>query len=100
MTTRLEFSGQPDLPNNRVQGGWFSLLSHIMTARSLVEVRATYNQAQGYIAALADASVIDAIGATRMATTALCALNEALEALHIDGKSDNDERELPPVQIR
>lgn len=86
MATPLEFPGQPVLPNDRVQGAWFELLAHIMTARSLSDVRANYNQARGYIAALGDMEAIDPMGVKQMSTTALRAFNEALEAQHRDAE--------------
>lgn len=84
MTAPFEFPGQPILPNEVVQGTWFNILTHIMVARTLADVRANYNQALGYIAALGDTNAIDAMGVKQMSTTALRALNEALEAQHRD----------------
>ncbi|MBW9240774.1 hypothetical protein I6U33_25930 [Pseudomonas carnis] len=86
MTPPPEFPGQPNLPNDIVQGAWFTLLTHIMVARTLAHARAQYNQALGYVAALGDTQVIDAAGATQMSTTALRALNEALKALQPDAQ--------------
>ena len=80
MTPPPEFPGQPNLPNDIVQGAWFTLLTHIMVARTLAHARAQYNQALG------DTQVIDAAGATQMSTTALRALNEALKALQPDAQ--------------
>jgi hypothetical protein len=77
-----ELTGQPLLPNDRVQGAWFTLLVNIMGSRSKSDARETYQQAQGYMAALQDAELIDDFDAQRMGTTALRALNEALERLH------------------
>lgn len=87
MTTPLEFPGQPNLPNDIVQGTWFTLLTHIMLARTLGDARAQYNQSLGYIAALGDTQAIDAAGVNQMSNTALRALNEALEALHPDAEA-------------
>ncbi|WET12314.1 hypothetical protein P3S72_09340 [Pseudomonas sp. D3] len=84
MTTPFEFPGQPILPNEVVQGTWFNILTHIMVARTLADVRANYHQALGYITALGDTNAIDAMGVKQMSTTALRALNEALEAQHRD----------------
>lgn len=77
-----ELTGQPLLPNDRVQGAWFTLLVHIMGCTSKSAARETYHQAQGYMTALRDADLIDDVDLKRMATTALRALNDALERLH------------------
>lgn len=79
--TSLELRGQPLLPNERVQGAWFVLLTHIMGGRSKVDAREAYQQARGYMAALHDAELIDAADLKLMGTTALRALNDALARL-------------------
>ncbi|AIC21848.1 hypothetical protein EY04_23925 [Pseudomonas chlororaphis] len=77
-----ELRGQPLLPTDRAQGAWFTLLTNILSARSKVNARETYQRAQGYMAALHDADLIDAADLKLMATTVLRALNDALERLH------------------
>lgn len=80
--THQELRGQPFLTTDRAQGAWFTLLTDIMGARSKTDARETYQQARGYMAALHDTDVIDADDVKLMGTTALRALNDALERLH------------------
>jgi len=80
--TPQELRGQPLLPTDRAQGAWFCLLTDIMSAPSKLDARELYQQARGYMAALHDADLIEAADAKLMATTALRALNDALERLH------------------
>lgn len=80
--THQELTGQPLLPNDRAQGAWFTLLVHLMGCRTKSAARETYHQAQGYMSALRDVDLIDDVDLKRMATTALRALNDALERLH------------------
>jgi hypothetical protein len=80
--TPSELRGQPLLPTDRAQSAWFGLLTDIMGARSKLDARDMYQQARGYMAALLDADLIEAADLKLMATTALRALNDALERLH------------------
>lgn len=80
--TPHELSGQPLLPNDRTQVAWFELLTQFMGAHSKADARDIYQKAQGYMAALHDSGLIDSADLKLMATTALRALNDALERLH------------------